>query len=189
MYLYFPLSSRKIHLFKWFFNNIREFLTRQARPKIGVNLIPCRPLGQHDLLVLAAPAGGLHLPELQQQLPDTSVGGVCLWGFLCSLPVQNVEHGGSATVGAVEPGAAEAAAAHQQQSAALDPPQLRTTEIRGLYRWVKHTETRTWWNRQRNRSLWNTCSRYLITIITWGNVLRATVLLSALLVVMFTHRN
>lgn len=79
--------------------------------------------------MFAAPAGGLHLSELQQQLPVTSVSGVCLGGFLRSLPVQDVEPGRAAALGAAEPGAPQAGAADQQQPAAADPPQLRTGEI------------------------------------------------------------
>lgn len=84
--------------------------------------------------MFAAPAGGLHFSELQQQLHVASVSSVCHWGFRRSLPVQDVEPGRAAALRAAEPGAPEAAAADQQQTAVPDPPHLRTTEIRGLCR-------------------------------------------------------
>lgn len=94
----------------------------------------CRPPGQRDLLVRAAPAGGLHLPELRQQLPVAAVSGVRHRGVLHTLPVQDVEPRWAAAVGAAEPAAPETGAADQQQPAAPDPPQLGATEIRGLRR-------------------------------------------------------
>ena len=84
--------------------------------------------------MLAAPAGGLHLPELQQQLSVASASSVCHGGFLCPLPVQDVEHKRAAPLRAAQHGATETGAADQQQPAAPDPPQLGTTEIRGLCR-------------------------------------------------------
>lgn len=91
------------------------------------------PAGQRDLLVLAAPAGVLHLPELQQQLPVAAVGGRHgRRGVLRSLPVPDVERRRDSAVAAAEPGAPETGAADQQQPAVPDPPELRATEIRGL---------------------------------------------------------
>lgn len=91
------------------------------------------PAGQRDLLVLAAPAGVLHLPELQQQLPVAAVGGRRGHkGVLHWFPVPDVECRRGSTVSAAEPGAPETGAADQQQPAVPDPPELRATEIRGL---------------------------------------------------------
>lgn len=101
-----------------------------------VNLHPrlfC-PLGQCDLLVFAAPAGGLHLCELQQQLPVAPISIAWCGGFLHSLPVQDVEPGGVTALRPTQPRSTETEAADQQQLATPDPPQLGTTEIRGLSR-------------------------------------------------------
>lgn len=88
--------------------------------------------GQRDLLLLAAPAGVLHLPELQQQLPVASGGAGGHRGVRRTLPVPDVEPRRASAVCAAEPGAPETGAAAQQQPAAPDPPELRATEIRGL---------------------------------------------------------
>lgn len=104
--------------------------------KMHVNLHPWlfRPPGQCDLLVFAAPAGGLHLCELQQQLPVAPISIASCGGFLRSLPVQDVEPGGVAALRPTQPRSTATEAADQQQLATPDPPQLGTTEIRGLSR-------------------------------------------------------
>lgn len=103
--------------------------------KSPVPLRFCHPPGQRDLLVHAAPAGGLHLLELRQQLPVAAVGaGARHRGVLRPLPVQDVEPGRAAAVDAAPPSAPETGAADQQQPALPDPPQLGATEIRGLCR-------------------------------------------------------
>lgn len=81
--------------------------------------------------MLAAPAGVLHLPELQQQLPVASGGGGHR-GVCRTLPVPDVEPRRASAVSSAEPGAPETGAADQQQPAVPDPPELRATEIRGL---------------------------------------------------------
>lgn len=130
------------------FPDISEWVsheTRDMKLKTHVNLCPwvCRPPGQCDLLVFAAPAGGLHLRELRQQLPVTSVSSVCHWGFLCLLPVSDVEPRRAAALCAAEPGAPETGVADQQQPAVPDPAQLRTAEIRGLCWWVHRPHINT----------------------------------------------
>lgn len=88
--------------------------------------------GQRDLLMFAAPAGGLHLPELQQQLPVAPVCCSPHRGIHCSLPVQDLEPRRASALGAAEPQPTETRAADQQQLASFDPPQHRATEIRGF---------------------------------------------------------
>lgn len=88
--------------------------------------------GQRDLRVLAAPAGVLHLPELQQQLPVASGGGGGRRGVCRALPVPDVEPRRASAVSAAHAGAPETGAADQQQPASPDPPELGATEIRGL---------------------------------------------------------
>lgn len=104
----------------------------ELQPHVNPRPCVCRPPGQRDLHVLPAPAGGLHLSELQQQLPVASVSGACHRGVLCTLPVQDVEPRRAAAVCAAEPRAPETGAADQQQPAVPDPPQLSAAEIRGL---------------------------------------------------------
>lgn len=99
-----------------------------------------RPPGQRDVLMLAVPAGGLHLPELQQQLP-VAAGGCAVRhheGVLRSFSVQDVEPRRAAALCTAEAGAPETGAADQQQPAPPDPPQLGTTKIGGLC-WSGHS--------------------------------------------------
>lgn len=116
----------------------------ELKPHVNPRPCVCRPPGQRDLHVLPAPAGGLHLSELQQQLPVASVSGACHRGFLRTFPVQDVEPGRAAAVCAAEPRAPETGAADQQQPAVPDPPQLSATEIRGLCWWVTNTADGSW---------------------------------------------
>lgn len=89
--------------------------------------------GQRDLRMLAAPAGVLHLPELQQQLPVASGGGGGGRRGVCrALPVPDVEPRRASAVSAAHTGAPETGASDQQQPASPDPPELGATEIRGL---------------------------------------------------------
>lgn len=109
---------------------------RSSRPAVlltfaSISLSPSPPAGQRDLLLLSAPAGVLHLPELQQ-LPVASLGGGGGGGVLRSLPVPDVEPGRASAVSAAEPGAPETGAEDQQQPALPDPAELRATESRGL---------------------------------------------------------
>lgn len=83
------------------------------RPKHRCNSESLSPPGQCDLLMLAAPAGGVHISELQQQLPGSSSSSACHRGVFGSLPDQDMEHEGAAAVCAAEPRRTNTAATNQ----------------------------------------------------------------------------
>ena len=97
-----------------------------------VTVVPSSP-GQRDLLLLRVPAGGHHLPELQQQLPVAPGNAVRYGGSGGAIPVPHLERRRPAALHPAGPGAPETGAADQQQPAPSHPPHVSPAEIRGVH--------------------------------------------------------